>query len=81
MRLPESGDLLRVTRTASAQFAVPILFRVIRRCDWPTYRGWTWLDGYQLDSAGNAVERRSIFVRLAGLRRVEPGVPPASRYR
>ncbi|MGW0431367.1 hypothetical protein ACWDV4_02280 [Micromonospora sp. NPDC003197] len=66
-RLPEGGDLLRVTRAASAQFAVPMMFRVIRPLDWPTYRGWIWLDGYQLDPAGDAVERRSIFVRLAGL--------------
>lgn len=64
---------MRVTRTASAQFAVPIMFRVIRRLDWPTYQGWVWLDGYQLDSTGDAVERRSIFVRLDGLRMGPPG--------
>jgi hypothetical protein len=38
--------------------------------DWPTYTGWVWLDGYQLDESGDAVERRSIFVQVAGLRTV-----------
>jgi hypothetical protein len=47
-----------------------MLFRVIRVHDWPTYDGWAWLDGYQLNAAGDAVERRSIFVQLPGL---QPG--------
>jgi hypothetical protein len=52
------------------------MFRVIRVHDWQTADGWAWLDGYQLDSSGDAVERRSIFVQLVGLR--PPGVsgPP-----
>lgn len=66
--LPRSGDVLHVTRTASVQFADPIYFRVIRVHDWPTYHGWVWLDGYELNSSGDAVERRSIFVQLNGLR-------------
>jgi hypothetical protein len=65
--LPRSGDVLRVTRAASVQFAEPMMFRVIRVHDWHTYDGWAWLDGYQLDTSGNAVERRSIFVQLRGL--------------
>jgi hypothetical protein len=44
-----------------------MLFRVIRVHDWQTYDGWAWLDGYELDSTGEAVERRSIFVELDGL--------------
>ena len=64
---PRSGDVLRVTRQASVQFTEPMLFRVIRVHDWQTYDGWAWLDGYELDSAGEAVERRSIFVELDGL--------------
>jgi len=68
--LPRSGDVLHVTRTASVQFVVPIYFRVIRVHDWPTYHGWVWLDGYELDSGGDAVERRSIFVQLDGLRQL-----------
>ncbi|WP_344616708.1 hypothetical protein [Dactylosporangium salmoneum] len=68
--LPRTGDVLRVTKAASVQFTQPMLFRVIRVHDWQTYDGWAWLDGYQLNTAGDAVERRSIFVQLQGL---QPG--------
>jgi hypothetical protein len=75
--------VLQVTRRASVQFAHPILFRVIRVHDWPTYSGWIWLDGYQLNAAGDAVARRSIFVQVDGLCRVSaPGSgrrPPRQR--
>ena len=68
---PRSGDVLHVTREASVQFASqPIYFRVIRVHDWPTYDGWVWLDGYELNAAGDAVERRSIFVQVSGLRQL-----------
>ncbi|SCG78570.1 hypothetical protein [Micromonospora rifamycinica] len=62
-----SGDLLHVTRAASVQCINPIAFRVIRVLDWPTYDGWVWLEGYQLNAKGDAVARRSIFVQPAGL--------------
>jgi hypothetical protein len=65
--VPNAGDILRVTRTASVQFRNPMLFRVIRMLDRQTYAGWAWLDGYQLDASGDAVARRSIFVWLHGL--------------
>lgn len=65
---PRAGDIVHVTREASVQFLKPMMFRVIRVHDWPTYDGWMWLDGYQLNSAGDAVERRSIFVQQAGLK-------------
>lgn len=64
--LPRSGDVW-VTRAASPQFGVPVMFRVIKREDSAYYDGWAWLDGYQLDAAGDAVERRSIFVAVDGL--------------
>lgn len=48
------------------------MFRVIRVLDWECPDGWAWVDGYQLDSAGEAVERRSIYVQLRGLQRVNP---------
>ncbi|MBB5871055.1 hypothetical protein F4553_004434 [Allocatelliglobosispora scoriae] len=67
---PRAGDILHVTREASVQFVTPMLFRVIRVHDWPTYDGWLWLDGYQLNAAGDAVERRSIFVQQDGLQAV-----------
>ena len=66
---PRSGEVLLITRAASVQFAVPILFRVIRPHDWSTSTGWIWLDGYQLNAAGDAVARRSIYVQIAGLHR------------
>jgi len=75
---PRAGDVLLISRAASVQFVSPMLFRVIRVHDWPTYTGWLWLDGYQLDAAGDAVERRSIFVQAGGLRRV---AAPAHRPR
>ncbi|MDW5327296.1 hypothetical protein [Plantactinospora sp. KLBMP9567] len=71
MPLPRSGDVLHVTRAASVQFAAPIYFRVIRVHDWPTYHGWVWLDGYELNPSGDAVERRSIFVQVNGLRQLQ----------
>ncbi|MFI9644225.1 hypothetical protein ACIG87_29935 [Micromonospora sp. NPDC051925] len=67
MTAPRAGDLLQVTRAASVQFIRPIMFRVIRILDWPTYDGWIWLEGYQLNARGDAVARRTIFVQPAGL--------------
>jgi hypothetical protein len=75
--LPRSGDVLHVTRAASVQFLRPIMFRVIRVLDWPTYDGWLWLDGYELNAAGDAVNRRSIYVQRDGLRQVQTA--PESR--
>ncbi|GGQ46090.1 hypothetical protein GCM10010166_13400 [Couchioplanes caeruleus subsp. azureus] len=68
-----------MTKAASVQFSSPMLFRVIRVHDWPTYEGWIWLDGYELNSSGDAVERRSIFVQLSGLRQVGKAPDPRTR--
>lgn len=64
------GDLLRIGPEASVQFrnGSGFVMRLIRVPEWTTYRGWTWLDGYQLDERGEAVARRTIFVQIAGLR-------------
>jgi hypothetical protein len=78
--VPRSGDVLRVTRAASVQFSAPMLFRVIRVHDWSTYNGWAWLDGYELNNLGEAVERRSIFVQLEGLQSAQ-AAPMPNRYR
>lgn len=67
IRQPVGGDVLHLTRSASPQFVKPLIFRVIRLHDWTTYQGWIWLDGYQLASNGDAVERRSVFVMVTGL--------------
>jgi hypothetical protein len=78
--LPRPGDVVRVTRTASVQFASPLVFRVIRVHERPTYHGWCWLDGYELKAAGDAMTRRCIFVQVDGLQRTHIGSPP-NRYR
>ena len=73
--IPRSGEVIRVTRTASVQFAAtPLLFRVIRVHDWSTYDGWAWLDGYELNAVGEAVDRRSIFVQVGGLQPANPAI-------
>jgi len=77
--LPRSGDVIHVTKAASVQFSAPMVFRVIRVHDWPTYDGWIWLDGYELNAAGDAVERRSIFVQAGGLRQLGKTPDPRTR--
>jgi hypothetical protein len=64
-----SGQLLQIGRAASPQFVRPILFRLTGPAK-PSiyYDGWVWLDGYQLDEAGDAFERRSLFVIAAGVK-------------
>jgi hypothetical protein len=58
------------------QFRRSILFRVIRVLDLPVFDGWLWLEGYELNAAGEAVSRRSIFVQRAGLTRVQAAPEP-----
>ncbi|WP_436837226.1 hypothetical protein [Micromonospora matsumotoense] len=68
-----SGDVLHLSRTASVQFIRPITVRVIRvLTDWHTYDGWVWIDAYQLNGAGDAVRRRTLFLMPAGARRPAP---------
>ena len=62
------GLLVQVTAAASVQFAArPIMFRIARIEAWSTYEGWCWISGYELNSSGIAVERRTIFVQPRGL--------------
>jgi hypothetical protein len=70
-QMVSTGDVVLVGRAASVQFAgrAGFAFRVVSVDARPTYAGWVWLDGYQLDSRGHAVTRRRIFVRQAGLGR------------
>jgi hypothetical protein len=71
---PRAGDVVFVGYSASMRFGGAKAFnsRIIRVDAAPMYEGWAWLEGYQLGPDGDAVDRRSIFVRCAGLR-------PASR--
>lgn len=67
----KAGDVLHLTRAASPQFVQPIFFRLIKvRAELHTYDGWTWLTGYHLDGKGNAISRRDLYVRIAGVRLV-----------
>lgn len=77
--IPRSGDVLQVTRAASVQFVKPIYFRVIRVLDEPTYSGWAWLEGYELNTVGEAVDRRKIFVRPDGLLQVRAAPTPVAQ--
>lgn len=70
--LPHSGDVVRLGRAASVQFAGrPLTFRVIRMHDWNTYDGWVWLEGYELNTSGEAVDRRSVFVQVNGIQQAQ----------
>lgn len=75
------GDIVRLERAASVQFAGNRAtdFRIIREQEWSTYDGWVWLDGYQLNQAGNAVERRSVFVMRAGVTVVDASPAQSGR--
>ncbi|MEU1754462.1 hypothetical protein ABZ436_17580 [Micromonospora matsumotoense] len=67
------GDVLHLTRGASVQFIRPITVRVIRvLTDWHTYDGWLWIDAYELDAAGDAVRRRTLFLMPSGAAHLEP---------
>ncbi|GGN99251.1 hypothetical protein GCM10010112_92900 [Actinoplanes lobatus] len=66
---PRPGDVFYVGPAASVQFAGDraLVLRVIRVDPRPTYVGWRWIDGYVLGPDGSAIERRSVFVQVAGL--------------
>ena len=78
---PRPGDLVYVGRRASVQFSGTsgFNFRVIHIHERATYAGWCWLDGYQLNAHGEAVERRSIYVQPAGLLPAGPSLQRPSR--
>ena len=78
-RLPRSGDVVIISRHASVQFTSMFNFWVIRVLPWATYDGWCWLEGYVLDPAGNAVQRRRLFVQTTGLLHPKAGVGLAVR--
>ncbi|QOC92703.1 hypothetical protein [Micromonospora craniellae] len=81
-RTSVSPGVYLLTREASPQFSTPVLVRVIRKLDRPTYDGWAWVDVYQLDRHGDATARRALFLKPAGMRPVQvPPVPYAQRSR
>jgi hypothetical protein len=78
--MPKPGEVVFVDAAASCQFSGDraLVLRVIRVHDWSTYDGWAWLDGYVLNAGGEAVDRRTVYVRHDGLRPGRP-TPPVSR--
>ncbi|MFJ8206128.1 hypothetical protein [Micromonospora chalcea] len=38
-----------------------------------TYDGWTWIEAYELNTKGDAVAKRELFVQPAGLRWLDSG--------
>ncbi|MBQ1027658.1 hypothetical protein [Micromonospora sp. C95] len=55
---------------ASVQFGGDraLWLRVSSICDRPTYDGWIWLAGYAINpTTGEALARREVFARIAGL--------------
>ncbi|TCB98110.1 hypothetical protein E0H26_10405 [Micromonospora zingiberis] len=77
-----SPGVYLLTCEASPQFSKPITVRLIReRTDRHTYCGWTWIEVYQLDARGNAVDRRELYVRPDGLRPVPPPTGPGAPAR
>ncbi|WP_410811446.1 hypothetical protein [Micromonospora sp. 067-2] len=74
----KAGDVVHLTTAASVQFLRPIVVRVIRELpERHTYDGWVWIEGYELNAAGDAVARRELFVMRAGVRLQAPPTPPA----
>ena len=73
------GDVVVVGADASVQFSGDraLTFRIIRVDPRVTYDGWIWLEGYVIGAAGNALQRRRIFVRRDGLRPVAKNRGPS----
>lgn len=71
---PRAGEVYFIGREASVQFGGDqgILFRIIRIQEQVIIAtGWAWIEGYQIDNRGYAVERRVIYVQVAGMKRVK----------
>ncbi|MBM0277580.1 hypothetical protein JM949_20445 [Micromonospora sp. STR1s_6] len=76
----KAGDVVYLTTAASVQFLRPIFVRVIRELpELHTYHGWVWIEGYELNAAGDAVARRELYVLRAGVRLRALPTPPAKR--
>lgn len=64
----QPGVVLIINQRASIQFQKkPFLFRLIGIERHDHLSEWIWLEGYQLKTNGDAVEKRLIYVKIAGL--------------
>ncbi|MFD0819980.1 hypothetical protein ACFQ0D_17100, partial [Micromonospora zhanjiangensis] len=81
--MPSPGDVVRLGREASVQFGGDraLVLRVTVVNDRPTYDGWVWLTGYVLGETGEAIDKREVFVQVAGIQPAgEPtAVAPVAR--
>lgn len=68
-----AGESVRLDRSCSPQLVRPVVVRVIRVLDRPTYPGWVWMEGYELDASGDALRRRQLFIRQDGTRSLMSG--------
>ncbi|WP_371409514.1 hypothetical protein OG423_08550 [Micromonospora zamorensis] len=78
-----AGDVVLLTTAASVQFLRPIFVRVIRELpERHTYDGWVWIEGYELNAAGDAVARRELYVMRGGVRfQAQPAAPTKATKR
>jgi hypothetical protein len=79
--LPQVGDLVALSRSASVQFAGEraILLSVID-VSLKTYtEGWCYLTGYEVNADGDANAKREVFVKISGLRIVRRSNLPRQR--
>ncbi|WP_018353545.1 hypothetical protein [Longispora albida] len=73
------GDVVRLTKAASPQFGSPLVLRLTKISERrSSVSGWAWIEGYQLDTAGQAITKRTVFVNLAGISPVGPRRVPAT---
>lgn len=72
------GTVLHLGPAAGVQWRhAPIWFLVVGELDWKTsWHGTVYLDGYQIDTNGKTVARRTVYVIKAGVRVVPPQPPP-----
>lgn len=71
------GATIRITAEAGPAVR-PMTARVIKVHSWEAWTGMAWLDIYEIDERGQAVEQRLAYVALAGIHPA-PTQPPRPR--
>lgn len=67
-----SGDVVLLDSRAAAAFAAHPMVYLAERVESDHDRpGWAWLDGYELDSTGKALDRREVYVYTEELARAQ----------
>ncbi len=69
----KTGDVLKLDGRAGILYKIrPIHVRVIKTLEPTVSYDGEWIDAYELDDDGNAVERRDLFVQPSGVELVDP---------